>query len=36
MIISIASDHAGYGLRKTVVEHLTKQGHTILEGGATG
>ncbi|MBR2751105.1 MAG: ribose 5-phosphate isomerase B [Clostridiales bacterium] len=35
MVISIASDHAGFALRKIVVEHLTKQGHTILEGGAT-
>src|SRR5574344_1853482 len=35
MIISIASDHAGYALRKIIVEHLSKQGHTIIEGGAT-
>lgn len=35
MIISIASDHAGYPLRRSVCDYLTKQGHTIVEGGAT-
>ncbi|MBR6254820.1 MAG: RpiB/LacA/LacB family sugar-phosphate isomerase, partial [Clostridiales bacterium] len=35
MVVSIASDHAGYGLRKIVVEHLGKLGHTVVEGGAT-
>ena len=37
MVISIASDHAGYPLRKIVVDHLAKQGHTVIEGRiATG
>ena len=31
MVVSIASDHAGYGLRKIVVEHLGKLGHTVVE-----
>ena len=35
MIISIASDHAGYPLRKIVADYLIKQGHTVIEGGAT-
>jgi len=35
MIISIASDHAGYPLRKIVSDYLIKQGHTVIEGGAT-
>ena len=35
MVISIASDHAGFALRKIVVEHLGKLGHTVVEGGAT-
>jgi ribose 5-phosphate isomerase B len=35
MVVSIASDHAGFGLRKIVVEHLGKLGHTVVEGGAT-
>ena len=35
MVISIASDHTGFALRKIVVEHLGKLGHTVVEGGAT-
>ena len=35
MVVTIASDHAGYALRKIVVEHLGKLGHTVVEGGAT-
>ncbi len=34
MIISIASDHAGYELRQKVVAHLKELGHEVLEGGA--
>ncbi len=34
MVIAIASDHAGYGLRQIVIEYLQKQGHSILEFGA--
>ena len=34
MIVSIASDHAGYDLRQKVVEHVRKLGHEVLEGGA--
>ena len=34
MILSIGSDHAGFELRKQVIEHLTEAGHTILEHGA--
>lgn len=35
MIISIASDHAGYDLRQKVVAHLKELGHEVLDGGAT-
>ena len=35
MIISIASDHAGYELRQKVVAHLKELGHEVLDGGAT-
>lgn len=35
MIISIASDHAGYDLRQKVVAHLKDLGHEVLDGGAT-
>lgn len=35
MIISIASDHAGYELRQKVVAHLKDLGHEVLDGGAT-
>ena len=34
MILSIGSDHAGFELRKLVIEHLTEAGHTIIEHGA--
>lgn len=34
MIISIASDHAGYDLRQIVVAHLKKSGYEVVEGGA--
>ena len=34
MILSIGSDHAGFELRKQVIEHLTEAGHTIIEHGA--
>jgi len=34
MILSIGSDHAGFELRKRVIEHLTEAGHTIIEHGA--
>ncbi len=35
MIISIASDHAGYDLRQKVIAHLKDLGHEVLDGGAT-
>ncbi|MBO4651075.1 MAG: ribose 5-phosphate isomerase B [Clostridiales bacterium] len=35
MVVSIASDHAGYPLRRDVADYLSKQGHTVIEGGAT-
>ena len=35
MIISIASDHAGYDLRQKVIAHLKELGHEVLDGGAT-
>ena len=35
MIISVASDHAGYDLRQKVIEHLQKKGIEVLDGGAT-
>ena len=34
MIISIASDHAGYDLRQKVVSHLKEKGYEVLDGGA--
>lgn len=34
MVISIGSDHAGYELRQTIGEHLTRKGHEILDRGA--
>lgn len=35
MILSIGSDHAGFELRKQVIEHLTEAGHTVIEHGAS-
>ena len=35
MIVSIASDHAGFNLRQIVVKHLREMGLEVLEGGAT-
>lgn len=35
MIVSIASDHAGYELRQIVVRHLREMGLDVLDGGAT-
>jgi ribose 5-phosphate isomerase B len=32
----IASDHAGFALKGTVIEHLTKQGYTVQDHGAYG
>lgn len=34
MNIAISSDHAGYELRRKIMEHLSEQGHTIFEYGA--
>jgi ribose 5-phosphate isomerase B len=34
MIISIASDHAGYELRQSIVSHLKEKGHQVLDRGA--
>ena len=35
MIVSIASDHAGYDLRQQVIAHLKEKGFEVLDGGAT-
>ena len=35
MIVSIASDHAGYALRQKIVSHLKEKGFEVLEGAAT-
>ncbi|MBN1775014.1 MAG: ribose 5-phosphate isomerase B [Clostridiales bacterium] len=34
MVISIASDHAGYELRQAIVSHLEQKGHQVLDRGA--
>ena len=34
MVIAISSDHAGFELRRKIMEHLSVQGHTFLEHGA--
>ena len=34
MVIAISSDHAGFELRKKIIEHLSAKGHTFLEYGA--
>ena len=34
MVIAISSDHAGFELRKKIMEHLAAKGHTFLEYGA--
>ena len=34
MIVSIASDHAGYELRQKVKKHLEEKGFEVLDGGA--
>lgn len=34
MIVSIASDHAGYALRQKVKAHLEEKGFEVLDGGA--
>lgn len=34
MRVSIASDHAGYDLRKIVATHLEELGYEVIEGGA--
>ncbi len=34
MIIAISSDHAGYDLRKKLMEHLSLEGHSLIEYGA--
>lgn len=34
MIVSIASDHAGYDLRQKVIAHLKEKGFEVLDGGA--
>lgn len=33
MRISIGSDHAGFGLKQVVVEHLREQGHLVTDAG---
>ncbi len=34
MVVSIASDHAGYDLRMTVKKHLEEMGLEVIDGGA--
>ena len=34
MRIHIASDHAGFELKSAVIEHLRKEGHTVVDHGA--
>ncbi|MCQ2516697.1 MAG: ribose 5-phosphate isomerase B [Saccharofermentans sp.] len=34
MIITIASDHAGYDLRQIVKKHLIDKGYEVIDGGA--
>ena len=34
--LHIASDHAGFALKTTVIEHLVKQGRTVQDHGAYG
>ena len=34
MIVSIASDHAGYELRQKVIKHLQEKDFEVLDGGA--
>lgn len=34
MVIAISSDHAGFELRKNIMDHLAAYGHTFLEYGA--
>ena len=34
MIVSIASDHAGYDMRQLVIEHLKSKGFEVIDGGA--
>jgi len=34
MVVSVASDHAGYELKCFVEEHLKEMGHEVLDGGA--
>jgi ribose 5-phosphate isomerase B len=36
VVIAISSDHAGYELRRKIIEHLSAKGHTIHEYGAAG
>ena len=34
MIVSIASDHAGYDMRQLVIGHLESKGFEVIDGGA--
>src|SRR5665647_2590234 len=34
LVIAISSDHAGFELRKKIMDHLEAKGHTFLEYGA--
>ena len=34
MIVSIASDHAGYDMRQLVIKHLEEKGFEVIDGGA--
>ena len=34
MIVSIASDHAGFDMRQLVIEHLKSKGFEVIDGGA--
>ena len=35
-IISIASDHAGFGLKQVVISHLKDQGYNVIDLGTNG
>ena len=36
MVISVGSDHAGYGLKVKMIPYLESLGHTIIDNGNNG
>ena len=36
MVISVGSDHAGYGLKVKMIPYLESLGHTIIDNGGCG